>query len=71
MLALAANHYKWKIDLDQVAEVWSDGCIIKSELMNFCISFFKNRSSLLLSNEFKALLKEGKESWKKILQQAF
>ena len=70
MLALAANHYKWKIDLDQVAEVWSDGCIIKSELMNFCISFFKNRSSLLLSNEFKALLKEGKESWKKILQQA-
>lgn len=70
MLTLASIEYDWKLDLSQVASVWAEGCIIKSELMNFCIGFFKDESSLLLSQEFKKLLEKGKESWKKTLSQA-
>ena len=70
MLSLAAKKYGWKLDLYQVASVWAEGCIIKSDLMEFCISLFESEKSLLLSNEFKTLLEKGKDPWKKTLKQA-
>lgn len=70
MLTLAAKKYGWKLDLYQVASVWAEGCIIKSDLMEFCISLFESEKSLLLSNEFKTLLEKGKDPWKKTLKQA-
>jgi 6-phosphogluconate dehydrogenase len=38
--------------------------------MEFCISLFESEKSLLLSNEFKTLLEQGKEPWKKTLKHA-
>ena len=35
MLDLAAKEYNWKLNLSEVASVWAEGCIIKSELMDF------------------------------------
>lgn len=70
MLAIAAKEYNWNLDLSQVASVWSEGCIIKSDLMELCASLFKNESSLLYSKEFKLLLMEGKAAWKNTLKSA-
>ena len=68
MLAIAAKEYHWSLDLSQVASVWPEGCIIISELMELCTTLFKNENSLLLTEEFKTLLEEGKSAWKKTLQ---
>jgi 6-phosphogluconate dehydrogenase len=70
MLSLAAKKYNWSLNLGEVASVWSEGCIIKSELMNFCMSLFEKETSLLLSAEFAQKLKHGKEGWKTTLQNA-
>ena len=70
MLTLAAKEYKWSLNLSQVASVWAEGCIIKSNLMDDCIKLLQDNSMLLLSEGFKQLLTNGKENWKELLQQA-
>ncbi|MDA8948682.1 NADP-dependent phosphogluconate dehydrogenase [Flavobacteriaceae bacterium] len=70
MLTLAAKEYHWKLNLSEVAAVWAEGCIIKSDLIDLCINLLKDEKSLLLSTEFKILLEAGKDAWKKTLQQA-
>ncbi len=69
MLDLAAKEYNWKLNLSEVASVWAEGCIIKSELMDFCITLFKKEKSILLSEDFKKLLEEGKDAWKNTILQ--
>lgn len=70
MLTLAAKEYKWSLNLSQVASVWAEGCIIKSDLMDDCIKLLQDNTMLLLSEDFKQLFTNGKENWKELLQQA-
>ena len=70
MLTLAAKEYKWSLNLSQVASVWAEGCIIKSDLMDDCIKLLQDNTMLLLSKDFKQLFTNGKENWKELLQQA-
>jgi 6-phosphogluconate dehydrogenase len=70
MLTLAAKEYKWTLDLSQVASVWAEGCIIKSDLMNDCIKLLQDNTMLLLSEGFKEHLNDGKENLKELLQRA-
>ena len=70
MLTLAAKKYNWEINLCEVASVWTEGSIIKSDLIEFCITLFENKKSLMLSDEFKKLLELGKDNWKETLKLA-
>jgi 6-phosphogluconate dehydrogenase len=70
LLSAANKTYKWTIELNEVATVWAEGCIIKSTLLEQCIKHFEKNRSLLLSEPFYELLKSGKAAWKKTLQQA-
>ena len=70
MLTVASKAYHWELNLSEVAAVWAEGCIIKSDLMDTCITLFQKEHSLLQSDPFKVLLDGGKEEWKIILQQA-
>jgi 6-phosphogluconate dehydrogenase len=58
------------LNLSQVASVWAEGCIIKSDLMDDCIKLLQDNTMLLLSEDFKQLFTNGKENWKELLQQA-
>jgi 6-phosphogluconate dehydrogenase len=70
MLTLAAKKYNWEINLCEVASVWAEGSIIKSDLIEFCITLFETKKSLILSDEFKKLLELGKDNWKETLKLA-
>ena len=70
MLTLAAKKYNWEINLCEVASVWAEGSIIKSDLIEFCITLFETKKSLMLSDEFKKLLELGKDNWKETLKLA-
>lgn len=37
--------------------------------MSFCITLFKKEKSILLSEDFKKLLEEGKDAWKNTILQ--
>lgn len=43
----ASNVYNWNIDLSQVCQIWTNGCIIRSVLMENLVSIFKEDIGLL------------------------
>ncbi|MBT8316889.1 MAG: decarboxylating NADP(+)-dependent phosphogluconate dehydrogenase [Lutibacter sp.] len=48
----ASNSYKWSLNLSELARIWTNGCIIRSELMATLVSVFKNTDNLLQDYRF-------------------
>ena len=52
MIREAAQLYEWNINLSTIALLWSEGCIIKSNLMFSLIDHFKSKSSIFEMEPF-------------------
>jgi 6-phosphogluconate dehydrogenase len=48
----------WNLDFSEIARIWTNGCIIRSTLMENMVAFFKENSSLLKTKQIKAKAKE-------------
>jgi len=46
----------WHLNLSEIARIWTNGCIIRSQFMEDCISYFKEANTLLLHPELFKLL---------------
>lgn len=52
LISQASDDYKFEIDLEKVLEVWSGGCIIKSELLDYYLGYIKkDNSNVYLLND--------------------
>lgn len=61
LMAQASSAYKWGLDFESIASIWSNGCIIKSNLMNeLKVHFAENEDLFMISGIRKDLL-----SWEK------
>tara|TARA_B110000285_G_C15063648_1_gene583803 strand:+ start:122 stop:529 length:408 start_codon:yes stop_codon:yes gene_type:complete len=49
-ISAASQEYNWNLDLSEIARVWTNGCIIRSELMEFLVTIFKDSDIHLLLN---------------------
>ncbi len=49
LIAAAAKQYKWPLDLSEIARIWTNGCIIRSDLMETLVIQLKENSDLLLN----------------------
>ncbi len=47
LVKAASNQHDWAINLSALARIWTNGCIIRSSLMQQCVDIFKQTSSLL------------------------
>lgn len=72
LLARASKGYKWDLNLAEVARVWTNGCIIRSGLMEDLANSFKknNEEHLMLHPEYISILKEEESSLKKIISES-
>mgnify|MGYP001969931039 CR=1 FL=1 len=57
-------------DLHVIAHLWSEGCIIKSQLMKTLEKEFKNKASILEMDIFKKNILEAQTNWYSILNYA-
>ncbi|MEP1208966.1 MAG: NADP-dependent phosphogluconate dehydrogenase [Rhizobiaceae bacterium] len=48
MLSAASNEYKWSLPMPQIAEVWREGCIIRSTMLNDMASALSDDAELNL-----------------------
>ena len=62
LIKLAAAKHGWPVDLGELARVWSNGCIIRSELLSTAASGPKNAESLLFNPEMVAFLQKNRPS---------
>ncbi len=47
LIDAASETYQWDIDLTELARIWTNGCIIRSELMNTLSSILKEQKRIL------------------------
>jgi len=65
VIRAASEEYNWKINLSEVARIWTNGCIIKSHQMEIISETFKTVSNLLDDSiTFEQLEKNEKASQK-------
>ncbi|WP_229201337.1 NADP-dependent phosphogluconate dehydrogenase [Arcticibacterium luteifluviistationis] len=58
LIAEASSRYEWGLNLSEIARIWTNGCIIRSGLMETLIDTLKNSTSLLLSENKEKLSSE-------------
>ncbi len=70
MMKEASNQYNWDLDFSEISRIWTNGCIIRSELMNAMVNFFKDTDRLLFHPAVVKSLNEQQASLAKIVGQA-
>ena len=63
MIREAAIKNNWKIELATIASLWSEGCIIKSRLMDTLVDVLKANDTLLNAAAFIEFFNNGIASW--------
>lgn len=64
----ASKTYNWNLNLSEIARIWTNGCIIKSDLMVTLTTTFKSSDSLFDDTSNLNLLNSLEEDTSKILQ---
>lgn len=72
LLKEASEEYNWKLDLSEVARVWTNGCIIRSQFMEDLVGILKEAPSedILLHSTVVELVKASKPVLLKSLSEA-
>lgn len=47
MMKEASSQYNWDLNLSEIARIWTNGCIIRSELMSAMVNYYKDTDRLL------------------------
>ncbi len=69
ILSEASKSYGWKLNLSEIARIWTNGCIIRSTLMEELISVFKETDNMMLSKNIISKVKELKPSINRMVSQ--
>ena len=57
----ASRQYDWDVDLSILARIWTNGCIIRSTLMEKLEQYLKANKNLFLDPSIQAIIKQDKE----------
>ncbi len=68
LIKQASNQYSWHINLNEVARIWTNGCILKSVLMNKLQNLLKKEDNLLQSEFGFGMLKSNERSISDVLK---
>ena len=71
IIKAASKANAWDIDLSETARIWTQGCIIKSQLMEQLVEIFKETTDLLRHATIISELKDTAEAAKQVLNHAF
>jgi len=65
----ASNSYQWDLNLSELARIWTNGCIIKSDLMADLVTVFKTTNNILTDENIILEIKNLKPSIKKMVSE--
>ncbi|WP_246286258.1 NADP-dependent phosphogluconate dehydrogenase [Winogradskyella ludwigii] len=69
LIAEASNKFSWDLNLSEIARIWTNGCIIRSTLMEELVEVFKTTSNILTDSHLITLINHYKPSSKKVVSQ--
>ncbi|MBJ7880606.1 NADP-dependent phosphogluconate dehydrogenase [Gelidibacter salicanalis] len=65
----ASKSYKWDLNLSELSRIWTNGCIIKSDLMVELVTVFKSTNNMLTNEHIIQQIKKSKPAVKKVVSQ--
>jgi 6-phosphogluconate dehydrogenase len=69
LMAQASSEFNWDLDFQSIARIWSNGCIIKSELMNELKAYFAKNDDLFMIQAIREELAKGEVSVVELLRE--
>lgn len=54
---------KWALNFSEISRIWTNGCIIRSQLMEELVSIFKNSDNILLADEMVPIMKQHQQGF--------
>ena len=70
LLSEASQTYQWDLNLSEIARIWTNGCIIRSTLMEKLCDYLKADSQLLRNQNVVKIVKQSKDSLKELVSNA-
>ncbi|MEZ4857678.1 MAG: NADP-dependent phosphogluconate dehydrogenase [Flavobacteriaceae bacterium] len=67
LIETTSNTEGWNVDLSEVVRVWTNGCILKSQLLEIIHPLLENHSNLLEATSIQSVLKESENDVSDIL----
>jgi 6-phosphogluconate dehydrogenase len=67
MMRQVSDDYAWDVDFSEVARIWTNGCIIRSELMEEMAGIYKRGSNLLMAPEIVQEVKGYQKDFARIV----
>ena len=65
----ASEHFKWALNLSELARIWTNGCIIRSDYMIELVTTFKTTNNLFAHKNTIQALKTRKSAIKKVVSE--
>ena len=66
----ASNTYTWNLNLSEIARIWTNGCIIKSTLMEDLVETLKRNVNILTNTNLIDCVNQYKSAAKKVVLQS-
>lgn len=72
LLSNVSKKYGWNLNLEEIALIWREGCIIKAEFLEEIASEFKNEKieNLMLGKKFSKELIDNHTKWRDVVCKA-
>jgi len=67
LIGAASKEFNWNINMSELAGIWTEGCIIRSKLMQELGEVFKSGNSLLVHNDIKEKIAGSVQSLKDLV----
>ncbi|MFD2822142.1 NADP-dependent phosphogluconate dehydrogenase [Lacinutrix iliipiscaria] len=69
LIAEASNKFLWHLNLSEIARIWTNGCIIRSTLMEELVEVFKITTNILTNQKLINIVNQYKLSAKKVVSE--
>ncbi|WP_458627961.1 NADP-dependent phosphogluconate dehydrogenase [Winogradskyella sp. PC D3.3] len=69
LISEASNTFSWDLNLSEIARIWTNGCIIRSALMEDLVEVFKDTTNILTNSKLIDLVNQYRPSVKKVVSQ--
>ena len=57
LIGKASEHFNWNLNLSEIARIWTNGCIIRSKLMEDLVDTLKETDQILLNSNIVESMK--------------
>jgi 6-phosphogluconate dehydrogenase len=68
LISAAGTAYDWSLNLPEIARIWTNGCIIRSELMESLVDVLKHNGDILEDTSLQSAVSQNRNALQKIIK---